>query len=76
MKPFVRSALLAVGMSVSAIAFGAVMARSGVRLPVLQRMMGHVDPSTTLRYIHLSLADVAKEYDRAVRRIAKQYERS
>ena len=56
--------------------FGADMARSGVRLPVLQRMMGHVDPSTTLRYIHLSLADVAKEYDRAVRRIAKQYETS
>lgn len=56
--------------------FGADMARSGVRLPVLQRIMGHGDPSTTLRYIHLSLADVAEEYEKAVRRIARQYEKS
>ena len=42
------------------------MARSGVRLPVLQRLMGHADDTTTLRYIQLSMADIADEYRRAV----------
>jgi site-specific recombinase XerD len=54
--------------------FGADMARSGVRLPVLQRMMGHADAKTTLQYIHLSMADIAAEYHRAVEVIAKRYE--
>jgi site-specific recombinase XerD len=54
--------------------FGADMARSGVRLPVLQRMMGHADAKTTLQYIHLSMADIAAEYHRAIEVIAKRYE--
>ncbi len=54
--------------------FGADMARSGVRLPVLQRMMGHADAKTTLQYIHLSMADIAAEYQRAIDVIAKRYE--
>ena len=55
--------------------FGADMARSGVRLPVLQRMMGHADAKTTLQYIHLSMADIAAEYRRAMEVITKRYER-
>jgi site-specific recombinase XerD len=54
--------------------FGAEMARSGVRLPVLQRMMGHVSGLTTLRYILLSATDVAAEYHRAMERISQRYE--
>jgi site-specific recombinase XerD len=55
--------------------FGADMARSGVKLPVLQRMMGHADAKTTLQYIHLSMADIAAEYHRAIEVITKRYER-
>jgi site-specific recombinase XerD len=53
--------------------FGADMARSGVRLPILQRMMGHADGSTTLRYIQLSMADIADEYQRAVEELQRRY---
>jgi site-specific recombinase XerD len=53
--------------------FGADMARSGVRLPTLQRMMGHADDATTLRYIQLSMADIADEYQRAVEQIQRRY---
>lgn len=53
--------------------FGADMARAGVRLPILQRMMGHADGKTTLQYIHLSMADIADEYARAAEQIQKRY---
>lgn len=53
--------------------FGADMARSGVRLPVLQRMMGHADDATTLRYIQLSMADIADEYQRAIAKLQRRY---
>jgi site-specific recombinase XerD len=53
--------------------FGADMARAGVRLPILQRMMGHADGATTLRYIQLSMTDVADEYARAIELIRKRY---
>jgi site-specific recombinase XerD len=53
--------------------FGADMARSGVRLPILQRMMGHADGTTTLRYIRLSMADIADEYQRAVKELQRRY---
>lgn len=53
--------------------FGADMARSGVRLPVLQKLMGHADTVTTLRYIKLSMVDLEAEYRRAVRALRKRY---
>ena len=53
--------------------FGTDMARAGVRLPILQRMMGHAHGTTTLRYIELSMADIADEYRRAVAEIQKRY---
>lgn len=53
--------------------FGADMARAGVRLPVLQRLMGHADETTTLRYIELSMADIAVEYHRATEEIQRRY---
>jgi site-specific recombinase XerD len=54
--------------------FGADMARCGVRLPILQRMMGHADGTTTLRYIQLSMADIADEYRRAVEELQRRYQ--
>lgn len=54
--------------------FGADMARAGVRLPILQRLMGHADESTTLRYIELSMADIADEYRRATEEIQRRYQ--
>jgi len=56
--------------------FGADMARAGVRLPILQKMMGHAHPQTTLRYVNLAMADVASEYSRAMREIERWYEQS
>ena len=53
--------------------FGADMARAGMRLPLLQQLMGHAAAAQTLHYIHLSLADVRDEYTRALARIAQQY---
>jgi len=54
--------------------FGADMARAGVGLVVLQRMMGHADPTTTLQYINLSLGDIAAEYKKAISVIERRYE--
>jgi site-specific recombinase XerD len=53
--------------------FGADMARAGVGLPVLQRLMGHADDATTLRYIQLSMADIADEYRRAMAHLQRRY---
>jgi integrase/recombinase XerC len=53
--------------------FGADMARAGVRLPVLQKMMGHEDSKMTLRYINLSISDIAAEFQRAAKEIHKRY---
>jgi site-specific recombinase XerD len=54
--------------------FGADMARAGVRLPVLQRLMGHENPETTLQYINLSLTDVAEAYLEAAAKIQERYD--
>jgi len=53
--------------------FGTDMARAGVRLHILQKMMGHEDSKTTLIYINLSMADIAAEFQRAAKEIHKRY---
>lgn len=53
--------------------FGADMARAGVRLPILQRMMGHAQAETTLQYINLAMTDIAAEYRRATSVIQRRY---
>lgn len=53
--------------------FGADMARAGVRLPILQRMMGHAQAETTLQYISLAMTDIAAEYRRASTIIQRRY---
>ncbi len=54
--------------------FGTDMARSGVRLSILQQMMGHVYAETTLQYVNLSMADVAAEFHRAAEKLERRYE--
>lgn len=54
--------------------FGTDMARSGVRLPILQRMMGHAFAETTLQYVNVSMADVAAEFQRAIAKLEDRYE--
>jgi hypothetical protein len=49
------------------------MARAGVRLPILQRLMGHANAATTLQYIGLSMVDIADEYRRAIRELEARY---
>ena len=39
----------------------------------LQKMMGHEDSKMTLRYINLSIADIAAEFQRAAEEIHKRY---
>lgn len=53
--------------------FGTEMARQGVPLTVLQKMLGHADTDMTLRYIQLSMADVTREYERAIKQIQSRY---
>ena len=53
--------------------FGADMARCGVRLPILQKMMGHEDSKMTLKYINLSMSDIATEFQRAAKEIHERY---
>jgi site-specific recombinase XerD len=57
-------------------AFGTNMARSGVSLPVLQKMMGHTEFKHTLRYINLAMTDVAEEYTKALTKIEERYEKA
>lgn len=53
--------------------FGTNMARQGVELPVLQKMMGHANFKMTLRYINLAMDDVAAEYERTIAKIERHY---
>jgi site-specific recombinase XerD len=55
--------------------YGADMARAGIGIPVLQQLMGHSDVETTLRYINLSLDDVAREFHQASVRIRERYQK-
>jgi site-specific recombinase XerD len=55
--------------------YGADMARAGIGIPVLQRLMGHSDVETTLRYINLSFEDVAREFQQASARIRERYQK-
>lgn len=54
--------------------FGVNMAREGVHLSVLQRLMGHANCSTTLQYINFFMADIASEFQRAMTAIQNRYQ--
>jgi site-specific recombinase XerD len=54
-------------------AFASDLARVGVPLTTIQRLLGHADPKTSLIYIELFLEDIRLEYERAMKRIAERY---
>lgn len=54
--------------------FATDMARAGVPLPILQKMMGHEDYKTLLQYINLTMVDIAEEYQSAMSRLKGRYE--
>jgi len=56
--------------------FGKNMAAAGVTVPVLQRLLGHADYKTTLKYINLTLNDVHDDFDKAQNEINKIYGKS
>lgn len=51
--------------------FATNMIREGVSLPVVQKLLGHCDIELTMAYVHMSPADVSKEYHRAIHALEK-----
>jgi integrase/recombinase XerD len=43
------------------------MLRSGVSFPVLMKLLDHVDPAMTMRYVHIALTDLEREFQQAPR---------
>jgi site-specific recombinase XerD len=41
------------------------MLRSGVSFPVLMKLLGHVDPAMTMRYVDVALTDLEREFQQA-----------
>jgi site-specific recombinase XerD len=41
------------------------MLRSGVSFPVLMKLLGHVDPAMTMRYVDVALTDIEREFQLA-----------
>ncbi|MFH0779008.1 MAG: tyrosine-type recombinase/integrase [Candidatus Eisenbacteria bacterium] len=52
--------------------FGRDMARAGMSLPALMRLMGHSGIQTTMQYVALSPQDVWEEFQRVVKRIPRE----
>jgi site-specific recombinase XerD len=50
---------------------GADMVRAGMSVPALQRLMGHSQIATTMRYVELSPQDIWREYARAIEKRKK-----
>ena len=45
------------------------MARAGMKIEILMKILGHATPKMTMRYIHLAAEDLRREYDRAINKI-------
>ncbi len=52
--------------------FGTDMARAGISLPALQRLLGHGHIKTTMIYVELSPKDVWEEFQRVLRKIPRE----
>jgi site-specific recombinase XerD len=52
--------------------FGSEMARAGISLPALMKLMGHTDIHITMLYVELSAKDVWEEFQRVVKRILRE----
>lgn len=54
-------------------AFASDLARAGVPLTTIQRLLGHADPKTSLIYIDLFIEDIKVEYEKAIKTIESRY---
>src|ERR1022692_2214851 len=45
--------------------FGTEMLRAGVTLPAVMKLLGHVNPEMTMRYLDVSLLDLQREFNLA-----------
>jgi hypothetical protein len=45
--------------------FATELARSGVSFPVLMKLLGHLNPEMTMRYVDLALTDLEREFQMA-----------
>ena len=54
-------------------AFASDLARAGVPLTTIQKLLGHSDPATTEVYVKLFIEDIRIEYERAMKRIEVRY---
>lgn len=52
--------------------FGANMARAGIPLPALMKLMGHSDIKTTIGYVNISVNDIREEFHRVVDKLYNQ----
>ncbi len=52
--------------------FGADMARAGISLPALMRLMGHASIHTTMLYIEIAPRDVWEEFHKVVRKLRRE----
>ena len=49
------------------------MARAGVPITTIQRLLGHADPQTSEIYIELFMEDIRLEYEKAMARLGDRY---
>lgn len=54
-------------------AFASDLARAGVPLLTIQKLLGHADPQTSLIYIELFIEDIKAEYEIAMKKIEVRY---
>ena len=54
-------------------AFASDLARAGVPLTTIQRLLGHADPKTSVIYIQLFVDDIKAELDIAMKKIEERY---
>ena len=52
--------------------FGADMARAGISLPALMRLMGHASIRTTMLYIELAPQDVWDEFHKVMSKLRQE----
>jgi len=54
-------------------AFASDLARVGVPITTIQRLLGHSDPMTSAMYIYLFMDDIRADYEKAMLRIEERY---
>ena len=68
LRRFCRDITAAVGITIRIVphqmrhSFGTEMVRAGVSLPAVMKMLGHIKPDMTLRYVEVSVLELEREF--------------